>query len=222
VSFPQWQCPGAKPLAARSPYAYHARVTPSPQAIQTISTAWETIRERYGAYTIALPGVPTFHCQPHLCDAHCCRAFTVNLGDAEVQRMRAASGLVPARFLESEHGEPIALPLAQPYILARRDNHCALLDASLGCGQYEGRPNACRLYPHFLLFFDSTTARPVHGDIAAIQRAIGDLHAGNEFEHLVPVLVRHVECPGFTGAPMTEADWLALVDETFSLQFPAA
>ncbi len=221
MSFPQWQCPAAKPLAACSPYAYHARVTPSARALETISAAWETIRERYGAYMIAMPGAATFHCQPHLCDAHCCRVFTVNLGDGEVRRMQAASGLAPSRFLESEHGQPLALPLAQPYILARRENHCALLETSLGCGQYSGRPNACRLYPHFLLFFDAAAGRPVHGDTTAIERALEDLRTGRPFERLVPILVRHIECPGFTGAPMSGPEWLALITETFTLQFPA-
>lgn len=170
---------------------------------------------------MAMPGVPAFHCQPQLCDAHCCRAFTVNLGEAEVRRMHTASGLDPSRFLESENGEPVALPLAQPYILARRDNHCALLEDSLGCGQYAGRPNACKLYPHFLLFFDPAAQRPVHGNDGAIRQAITHLLAGQPFDVLVPMLVRHVECPGFTGAPMTAAQWIALVTETYELQFPS-
>ncbi|HKS92093.1 MAG TPA: YkgJ family cysteine cluster protein [Tepidiformaceae bacterium] len=194
---------------------------PSPVTLETIAASWDAIRTRYGAYALAMPGVPAFHCQPQLCDAHCCRAFTVNLGEAEVRRMHTTSGLAPSRFLESENGEPLALPLAQPYILARRDNHCALLDDSLGCGQYAGRPNACRLYPHFLLFFDRALQRPVHGDVGAIRHSIARLLAGQPFDVLVPMLVRHVECPGFTGEPMTPEQWIALVAETFELQFPS-
>ena len=122
-----------------------------------MADTWQTISSRYAAYTLAMPGAATFRCQPELCDAHCCRAFTVNLGESEVSRMAASSGLPASRFLESSHGEPLALPLAQPYILARRHNRCALLGPSLTCSQYEGRPNACRLYPHFMIFASPST-----------------------------------------------------------------
>lgn len=194
---------------------------PSPAALESISTAWETIRDRYRAYNLAMPGDATFHCQPQLCDAHCCRAFTVNLGDAEVSRMQAASGLSPSRFLESEHGKPVALPLAQPYILARRSGHCALLEPSLACGQYDGRPNACRLYPHFLVFVDRVSGRPVHSDVSSSRASVDALRDGRPFETLVPMLLRHVECPGFTGAPMTPGEWMALVAQVCELQFPS-
>jgi Fe-S-cluster containining protein len=189
-------------------------------AIDAITAAWRAIEGRYPAYSLAVPGAPAFHCQPDLCDAHCCRAFTVNLGTSEVERMQSTSGLAPSRFLECEDGEPLALPLAQPYILARKDNHCGLLDDNRGCSQYAGRPNACRLYPHFLLFVDAASGRPVHGDIAAIRASISQLRAGEPLEPLVPILVRHIECPGFTGAPMSAGDWLALLEETFELQYP--
>lgn len=191
-----------------------------PTTVAVITETWRAVESRYAAYRLVLPGTPTFHCQPHLCDAHCCRAFTVNLGASEVERMQSSSGLAPSRFLESSEGEPVVLPLAQPYILARAENHCALLDASLSCGQYEGRPNACRLYPHFLLFIDAATGRPIHGDLAAIGSAVACLREGRPFDDVVAVPVRHTECPGFTGAPMTGAEWLALVEATFDLQFP--
>ncbi|MBN9494417.1 YkgJ family cysteine cluster protein [bacterium] len=186
-----------------------------------MADTWQTISSRYAAYTLAMPGAATFRCQPELCDAHCCRAFTVNLGESEVSRMAASSGLPASRFLESSHGEPLALPLAQPYILARRHNRCALLGPSLTCSQYEGRPNACRLYPHFMIFFDRVSGRPVHGHTGAVRESIDALRTGHEFGALVPMLVRHVECPGFTGEPMTAGEWLALVTQTYALQFPA-
>ena len=78
--------------------------------------AWERLADRYRAYSLCLPGSASFICQAQLCKAHCCRAFSVNLGEGEVARMEAASGLAAVRFLECEEGEPIVLPMAQPYL----------------------------------------------------------------------------------------------------------
>lgn len=196
-------------------------VAPAAHSLAAIHTAWDGIESRYAAYRLVVPGDPAFHCQPDLCDAHCCRAFTVNLGESEVARMQVSSHLAPLQFLESADGAPVTLPLAQPYILARTDNHCALLDAARHCSQYEGRPNACRLYPHFMLFADAQTGRPIHGDAVAIRQAVDNLHAGLPFDGAVPLLVRHIECPGFTGAPISPDDWLTLFNATFEAQFPA-
>jgi Fe-S-cluster containining protein len=181
---------------------------------------WEGVAERYLAYRLALPGDATFVCQAELCDAYCCRSYSVGLGDAEVARMQRISGLQPVEFLESEEGEPIRLPLAQPFLLRRRENRCAQLRADLSCEQYEGRPNACRLYPHFVLVFDPKSERPVHADEDAIRAAVTASMTGAEAA-CVALLLRHIECPGFTGPPMTDAAWQRLFEETYRLQYSA-
>jgi hypothetical protein len=185
-------------------------------------SVWESIADRYAAYQLTMPGSPTFICQAALCDAHCCRAFSVNLGEAEVARMQRASGLLPVHFLESENGAPVTLPLAQPYLLRRAENRCAQLAADLSCGQYEGRPNACRLYPHFVLFVDPASLRPVHADLEGMGASFTSTTAADQLAPgpYVPLLLRHVECPGFTGPPITSNEWLELFADTFRLQYP--
>ena len=182
--------------------------------------AWAAVAGRYAAYDLVLPGSATFECQPTLCDAYCCRSYSVNLGDSEVARMAASSGLPASRFLETEDGEPIALPMAQPFLLRREDNRCALLGDDLRCTQYHGRPDACRLYPHFVVFIDEAAAKPVYADMEAINRSMAAFRAGEELP-LVPLLLRHVECPGFTGPPMTAGQWHELFETTFALQYGA-
>jgi hypothetical protein len=181
-------------------------------------TVWESVAGRYLAYRLALPGSETFICQAELCDAYCCRAYSVELGEAEVERMARASGLQPVTFLESEGGEPIRLPLARPFLLRREENRCAQLRTDLGCGQYDGRPNACRLYPHFVLVFDPDSRRPVHSDEDAIRAAVEASVSGSDSK-CVALLLRHIECPGFTGPPMKERDWRELFEETYRLQY---
>jgi Fe-S-cluster containining protein len=184
--------------------------------IERMRRTWEAIAARYQAYHLALPGSARFICQAELCDAHCCRAFSVNLGDAEVARMQRDSGLELVEFLECEDGAPITLPLAQPYLLGRGDNRCRLLAENLSCTQYHGRPNACRLYPHFVVFIDPIANRPVTADLEAIGQSFAQA-AGP----LVPLLLRHVECPGFTGPPMEAPEWEALLRDTYALQYHA-
>ena len=192
-------------------------VTPT-VARERMQSVWRSVADRYLAYRLALPGDPSFVCQAELCSAYCCRAYSVGLGDAEVAHMRQTSGLQMVEFLESEDGEPIRLPLAQPYLLRRENNRCAQLREDLGCSQYEGRPNACRLYPHFVLVFEPKTRRPIHADLAAITDAV-DAAISDRMAHHAALLLRHVECPGFTGPPMSENDWRTLFQETFRLQY---
>ncbi|MEO9255803.1 MAG: YkgJ family cysteine cluster protein [Tepidiformaceae bacterium] len=192
-----------------------------PPPFERMQSTWESLSARYEAYQLALPGSPQFICQPQVCNAHCCRAFSVNLGDGEVERMQRSSGLQPIQFLESENGELITLPLAQPFLLKRAGNHCAQLRDDLGCGQYEGRPNACHLYPHFVIFVDPGTARPVHLELPAMQEAVASAISGEGDSHIA-LLLRHTECPGFTGPAMSLGEWRTLFTQTFALQFPPA
>ena len=112
-----------------------------------MQAAWAAARPRFEAYDLVLPGSPRFVCQPTVCTAYCCHAYSVSLGDAEAERMRRFEGLERVDFLElDEDRQPIELPMVQPYLLVRQDNHCKMLGADLRCTTYNGRPNACRLY----------------------------------------------------------------------------
>lgn len=185
-----------------------------------MASAWELIAARYAAYALGLPGSSRFECQAELCQAHCCRAFSVNLGDAEVARMERESGLQPLHFLECEDGEPLRLPMAQPYLLARAQNGCRLLGEDLGCTEYHGRPDACRLYPHFVVFVDPANGRPVTADLREMAASFAAALEGGEGRY-VPLLLRHIECPGFTGPPMAHREWEALLRATYQLQYPS-
>lgn len=189
-----------------------------------MSEAWHKLEGRYAAYRLIVPGEPSFVCLPAQCGAQCCRAFSVSLGEAEVGRMVSASGLTPSRFLESEDGEPIALPLVQPYLLARSDGGCSLLDTRLTCSQYAGRPDACRLYPHFVVFLEENAARPSRPtDLAGMARSVRAVLAGEAGRPYLPLLLGHRECPGFTGPPLTAEAWLATLRTTARTQyFPEA
>ena len=187
-------------------------------AIRTaeLESAWDRIRERYGSYRLVLPGEPSFICQPHECDAYCCRAFNVALGEGEAERLRGATGLPASRFLESEDGEPIALPLVTPFVLGRREGHCVFLDAELACDQYEARPDACRSYPHQVVFVDAASGRPAQPSPGAGRRAVEAVAEGESVEGALPLLLRHDQCPGFTGPPSTAEGWAALLRETYA------
>ena len=188
--------------------------------IGQLQAAWEKVAARYGAYDLVLPGSASFICQAEVCDAYCCRAYTVNLGEREVARMASASSLEPSRFLEYYDGLPLALPMAQPFLLKREENRCALLGDDLRCGQYHGRPDACQLYPHFLVFISRMTWKPVYADTAGFDRSVCALGEGRD-DDLTPLLLRHVECPGFTGPPISEAAWWTLFESTRLLQYAA-
>jgi Fe-S-cluster containining protein len=173
---------------------------------------------RWQAYQLITPETPAFTCQPHLCDAHCCRKFTVNMGDGEVARLERTTGLIPAEFLEVEDGRPIALPLAQPYVLAHRQQGCHFLGADLGCTAYPGRPEACRLYPHFVVAFDLEHGRAQRDRAPELPGLVESALAGEDTGAMVPLLLRHSECPGFTGEPLGFEAWSSLFRATAKLQ----
>jgi Fe-S-cluster containining protein len=183
--------------------------------------AWAIVAARLSAYDLVTPGGPTFICQAELCSAHCCKKFTVSLDDGELERLARATPLSRSRFLDCEDGEPIVLPLAQPYVLSRTDGHCTLLGDDLLCTAYEGRPSACRLYPYFIVAVDTESLRPVYGDVDAIRAACAAAAQGALEGALVPLLLRHLECPGFTGPAQGPASFWELFATTTSLQYPA-
>ena len=180
--------------------------------------AWSEARGGIDTHGLVLPGSPAFVCQADLCDAWCCRNLTVALDDADAARLERETGRAQRTFLESERGVPIALPLAQPYVLGRCDGACVFLAGDRRCGAYSGRPDACRLYPHSILFVDAETGRPLALSAPDRRAAVeGALH-GEQSEAL-PLLLRHLACPGFTGPPLDVPAWRSLLAETYSLQF---
>lgn len=183
--------------------------------------AWERVAPRFQAYHLIVPGSPKFICQPAVCTAYCCHAYSVSLSDADVQRMRRFESLEPVEFLElDEDGTPVTLPMAQPYLLARKDNHCKMLTPELGCGTYHGRPNACRLYPHFVVFWDAEADRARTTASRRVEAAFEAISKGKVYGP-TPLLLGHSECPGFTGEPIEEAEWWALFESTYQLQYRA-
>ncbi len=191
-------------------------------ALEAALSAWELVRSRFEPYDLVAPGSPRFICLQGDCPEHCCRKFTVNLGEAEVDRLARYSQLEPVAFLEAENGAPIALPLAQPYVLSRTDGRCTLLGDDLSCVQYHARPEACRLYPHFVVAISRETQRPVYADTAGINRAVKAALLGVPDPDLTPLLLRHRECPGFTGPPLTLESWQELLGEICTTQYPLA
>ncbi len=196
---------------------YHLPMTTA--LFESMQAAWQLVAPRFEAYQLVLPGSPRFICQPLVCTAYCCHAYSVNLGDAEVERMKRFEGLELIDFLELDADrQPITLPMAQPYLLARSDGHCKMLGAELGCTTYHGRPNACRLYPHFVVFWDVQADR---ARTIASKRVIASFQAamkGNRYGP-TPLLLGHTECPGFTGDPITEAEWWSTFESTYQLQY---
>lgn len=187
-------------------------------ALEQVASAWQLVRERFGAYSLVMPGTPSFVCQPEACDAHCCRAFSVTMGDSEAGRLARETGMARIQFLEIEDGEPIALPLAQPFLLARDDGHCRFLGPALACTVYPGRPNACRLYPHFVVYIDPVAGRVTTPSPGEALRAVEALLAGEALSP-VPLLLGHVECPGFTGEALSDSAWRELLRATCQLQY---
>lgn len=185
--------------------------------VARLRETWKKIEARYEAYALLLPGAPSFICQPRACDAHCCRKFSVSLGERERERMERLMSFSPAEFLECEDGRPIELPLARPYILRRAGNGCALLGTDLACTGYAGRPDACRQYPHQVVFVD-TAGNPLRRPGPAAAESVNRLAKGQEPGDAIALLLRHVECPGFTGPALSPGDWGALLVATFRLQ----
>ncbi len=184
-----------------------------------MASAWQIMAQRFPAYELVVPGTTAFECLVAACTEHCCNRYTVNLSERDVDRVASYSGLSPRDFLECEDGEPLALPLAQPYVLARSHNTCLFLGEDMACQQYLGRPNACRLYPHFVLFVDGDTGDPTYGDMPAIEHGFRRSLRGQS-SHLVPILMRHRACPGFAGDRLLpEVEWLTILRETARIQY---
>ena len=119
---------------------------------EAMREAWGQASARFEAYQLIVPGSPRFICQPEVCTAYCCHAYSVNLGDAEVARMQRFEGLEPLEFLElDEDRKPdSALDLKARFNAIKRATFpwvyqvtkCAVEGAFRGSG-YVGVSNAC-------------------------------------------------------------------------------
>ena len=201
--------------SSRTSYALPAYDRGMEQHISSrMERAWTLARDRFSGYELIRPGDPTFICQAQDCPVQCCKVFSVTLTEREVERLSSFSGKQARDFLECEDGEPIYLPLADPYVLKRSDGGCSLLGEHHLCTEYEGRPDACRLYPHHVVFVLEETGKPVSGNLDILRFAVR-----GHSETIVPLLLRHLECPGFTGPPIALHDWEELFIETYRLQY---
>jgi Fe-S-cluster containining protein len=188
---------------------------------------WSRVARHCAEFELVLPGSRSFICQSAACPEHCCKVFgIVPVNEAEVARLARFSGLEPLELLETRDGKRLTLtglPANRPYHLARAaGGTCSLLGEDLLCTQYEGRPDACRVYPHYVFFFDSATERPVTAGAEEMRAALATLTAGDPMggqRQLIPVLLRHGACPGFTGPPLGRAQWLGLFRSTAGLQY---
>lgn len=180
--------------------------------------AWDQARREFETHGLVLPGSAAFSCVPDVCDAWCCRNLTVPVDDLDSSRLEAGTGLAPSHFLECEDGVPVTLPLVQPYVLGRRDGACLFNGPDRRCSAYACRPDACRLYPHSLLFVDAESGQVLALAELDRRRAVSDALAGGPAEAL-PLLLRHLECPGFTGPPLDEPGWREALRHAYALQY---
>lgn len=184
-----------------------------------LAATWSAIAPRFPNYELVTPTSPSFVCLTGECPVHCCKRFSVSLGDRERDRLAAVHRIAPDSFLEMVDGEPLTMPLAQPFLLARREGQCVLLRDDLLCGVHQGRPDACRLYPHFVLFVEPGTLKHNHSDTAGMRESVAAAASGAVPGPYAPLLVRHLDCPGFSGTPAGDEGWRALLTETARLQY---
>jgi Fe-S-cluster containining protein len=92
-----------------------------------------------------------FSCHPGLaCFNQCCRQPTVILKPYDIMRLRHRLGITSTEFLEKYTTKVVEnksyLPLVMLDIDQEAGRGCPFLEAA-GCGVYEDRPGACRLFP---------------------------------------------------------------------------
>jgi len=92
----------------------------------------------------------TFRCGPDLdCFGDCCRDVTIVLTPYDVLRMRRALHMDSSEFLEKHTLRPTFPGQKFPIVILRMDDEgkqCPFV-SERGCGIYEDRPWACRMYP---------------------------------------------------------------------------
>ena len=188
-----------------------------------MQAVWSLAEQRLATYRLVCPGEPSFRCLASECPANCCVPFTVALSAEDVDRLVRFTGRPVRELVECDGDEPLVLPLAEPYVLARIGGRCRFLGSDGLCSVYEGRPNACRLYPFQVVFVERQSGRPRAATPSLVTRA-RELFASaviDDGEPVVPLLLRHAACPGMVGPPLSEEEWRDLACRVLELQFGA-
>lgn len=74
--------------------------------------------------------------------ANCCKTTSPIFYERDIERAAKAVGMKPGAFFEKY------LKMDEDKDAVLKQAPCPFLDADNYCGIYEGRPNACREYPH--------------------------------------------------------------------------
>lgn len=98
----------------------------------------------------------------------------------------------------------------------RKDASCIFLTDNNQCGVYEIRPCQCIMYPFELAFYElrkDGRLRRIRGRELFRKAANGvDFFTKGElgYNYLVPLLVHHSDCPGFTGDKIQLREYIDL------------
>ena len=100
-----------------------------------------------------LEGGDTFHfgCHQGLeCFTHCCRDINILLTPADVLHLARRLEMATGDFLDKHTQMPITKELFLPVVMLKMgdepEKRCSFVSEE-GCGVYEDRPWACRMYP---------------------------------------------------------------------------
>jgi len=104
-----------------------------------------------GKQTLAADQHFAFTCHPGVpCFNACCADVNIILTPLDVLRLARNRGLHTREFLDRYTINPITKDLLLPIVLLKMNDepekHCPFLEAH-GCGVYDQRPWACRMYP---------------------------------------------------------------------------
>ncbi len=188
-----------------------------------MQAAWSLAEARLATYRLVCPGEPSFRCLASECPTNCCVPYTVALSAEDLDRLVRVTRRPVRELVECEGEEPVVLPLAEPYVLAREGGRCRFLGADGLCTVYEGRPNACRLYPFQVVFVERESGKPRAGTPRLVSRARDLFTSGTADEHepVLPLLLRHAACPGMVGPPLDVGEWRRLALQVLELQYRA-
>jgi Fe-S-cluster containining protein len=92
-----------------------------------------------------------FDCNPKLeCFTHCCSDVNIVLTPADVLALARWTGLSTGEFLDRHTLSPITKELHLPVVMLKMgeapEKRCPFVSEN-GCGVYDARPWACRMYP---------------------------------------------------------------------------
>jgi Fe-S-cluster containining protein len=92
-----------------------------------------------------------FSCHPDVpCFNHCCRDVNIVLTPLDVLRLARRLGISTTEFLDEHCMHPITKDLSLPVVMLKMGDddakNCRFVGEH-GCGVYEDRPWACRMYP---------------------------------------------------------------------------